>query len=486
MATQDSAIQRPQDLGLSRRLSLAAGPLLFLVFYSLPVLGLHWEARGAIGILMWMVTWWVFTPVALPVTALLPVVAMAVGLASPDEILGSYFNDVVVLILGANMITAAWHTWGLDRRIALLFLAGAGPSVRHQILVWFSVAVVASMFFPNVIVAATLMPIAVSLLSYAGIFPQAIRTSGIATSILLAITWGANVGGMGTPLGGAMNLMAIKFIEQMITGREFMFWMWIPRMLPFVGVIYMVVAAYLLHFKRESDYFPGTRQFFRGQLKALGPMQTGERWGLVVFLACGLLTFLRPLYDDLLPNLQPAYVFLIGGLATFVLPAKPGRPVNRWEDVEPKLMWGLLYLIAGGLALGRLISSAAVGNLVSGWLSTSLTTNRLALTAVSGALAAVASNVTSNTAATAIIIPIVIRIAQALGVNPIGYVYLTTAAANISFMLPTSATGAVAAAHSLDPRSMFLRGSVLAVASTAVVVAMGYILLLFWPGFAVA
>jgi sodium-dependent dicarboxylate transporter 2/3/5 len=107
--------------------------------------------------------------------------------------------------------------------------------------------------------------------------------------------------------------------------------------------------------------------------------------------------------------------------------------------------------------------------------------------AVFSLLAIVITQITSNTATVAIVVPITISTFQGLGLNPIPFVYVATLAANYGIMLPSSSAGpAIAAGYGVNLRTMMSIGLWLSAVIWVLLVVIGYVLIRFWPGFAVA
>ena len=141
MPPEPSAPAKPGSPPPAKLRHLVAGPVVFAVLLLIPVGGLAFETRGAMGLLVWMAWWWITRPVHLAVTGLLPLpIAAVFGLAPMDEVATSYAQDTILLLLGANILTSVWTRWGLDRRIGLASLLGVGTDARRQILVWFLVS----------------------------------------------------------------------------------------------------------------------------------------------------------------------------------------------------------------------------------------------------------------------------------------------------------------------------------------------------------
>ena len=301
----------------------------------------------AVGTAAWMALWWIFRPVHIAVTSLLPIAVNAAFTLIPNaHVIAQYFTDIVVLLLGGDLICLAWTTTGLDRRISLRTLCLIGTSLRQQIFVWLSASVVLSAFLPNTVVAAIFCPIAVGMLQFVG--EENIAASRLAVPILLAISWGSGIGGFGSPIGSPANLVAISYMEQ-LTGREFMYVQWIGRFVPILLIIFLVNLLFLWHLKTPAKNFHGTREEFQKMYADLGPMKKGEQICFWLFFLAIFLAFARPLYAPLLPGLKPAYVFLIIGMMMFVLRDEKGDVLLTWKFAESHAMWGIMIMASSGL-----------------------------------------------------------------------------------------------------------------------------------------
>ena len=464
---------------------LVVGPAIFLAVLVVPF-GMAYEARAAVGLLAWMAWWWVASPVHLAVTALLPLATAALfDFVSLDVVLPAYATDLIVLLLGANILAAAWIRWGLDRRIALTALLTVGTGKQRQILTWFAIAVALSTVLPNTIVAAAMLPIVVAMLRFLGVAD--LRESVFGTALGLSVAWGTSVGGMASPLGGAPNLLTVNFIEESVTGREYLFMTWVTRMLPLAVTVAAVSFLYMVWaFRRERASVEGSREYFRQELRALGAMSSPERWALGLFAAATAAAFTRQLYATLLPSFQPAFAFITFGLVCFVV--RPGgEPVLRWEFAQGKIVWGLLYLFAGGAALGRILSETGAAREIAGLLVPYARGGGFFAVVLFSLLAIVVTQITSNTAAAAVTIPIAITTFDQAGLDPMPFVYIMAAAVNCGFALPSSAGGpAVAAGYGVNLRTLFTGGLVLAGLVWIAILLVGFILARWWPGFAAA
>ena len=345
--------------GAARRLRvlhLALGPLLFFALAFLPIASPPYAVRCGLGLLLWMASWWLARPVHLAVTGLLPLVVVALfGFVPMSDVLPSYADELIILLVGANMLTTAWSRWGLDRRIALGSLATFGSGARRQIAAWFIVSALLATVLPRVVVAATMIPIVVAMLKFIGV--EDLWNSKLGTSLVLAVAWGASLGGFLTPLGGAPNLLAMKFVQDSVTHHEFLFTTWMTRLTPLTIAVVSGVLVYLVTVcESEIAEAPRSRVYFLQELRTLGAMVNAERWALVLFVVATVLAFSRGAYDRLLPSFTPAYAFLTLGLAAFAVRTR-GEPLLTWEFAQGQMMWGLFYVFAGGNALGAVLNA---------------------------------------------------------------------------------------------------------------------------------
>jgi sodium-dependent dicarboxylate transporter 2/3/5 len=468
-----------------RTFHVVGAPALFLLLAATPLPGVPYAVRAGIGLLLWMSWWWIAGPVHLAVTGFLPVVTAALFNVVPvATILPLYAEQLVFLLLGANVLASVWRRWGLDRRIALLSLTAIGTSTRRQIMAWFVVAAVLSSVLPNAVVAAAMMPIVIAMLRFIGV--EDIRSSAFGSALLIAVAWGTSVGGVGTPLGGAHNLLAVQLLERFL-GREFLFTTWVTRLLPLTLLITAASLVFMRFALRpEVPHVSGTRDYFASELRRLGPMAVPERWGLGLFAAAILLAFTRQLYAAWLPGATPALVFLALAIVSFLVRHRDEQ-LLEWEYAQAHMVWGLIYLFAGGSALGEVLSQTGTAQFLADRLTPLAGGGGFAAIAVFSLLTMVMTQVTSNTASVAVVVPITITTFQDLGLNPVPFVYIVAATANYGLMLPSSSAGpAIAAGYGVDLKAMFAWGFWLAALSWALLLAIGYLLAALWPGFGIA
>lgn len=249
-----------------------------------------------------MAFWWVTAPVDYAITGFLPIVLNALlQMADMSKVISNYASETIILLLGASILTVSWELTGLDKRIAAMLLSLIGDNLRNQIIFWYLFAAVLSAFLPNAVVAATITPIAVAMLGYVG--EGDIGNSRKGSKLLLTVVYAAGVGGLATPLGGAMNLVTVDYLQQ-VSGKEYLYTSWVLHFLPVVIVIVVSNILFLLFDVKKEDSLGGSRRYFLDNYKSMGKMTPEQKWSMGLFLAATILSFTRQFYQKQLPGLK--------------------------------------------------------------------------------------------------------------------------------------------------------------------------------------
>lgn len=440
-----------------RIINLIVGPVLFIfcTFLLPEAVFAEVASRAAIGTVAWMAYWWITAPVDFAVTAFLPIAVNAVvQMADMKDIISNYASETILLLLGASILTVSWEKTGLDKRIAAKCLSIIGSNLRMQIVFWFLLSAVLSAFLPNAVVCATITPIAVSMLKYVG--EDNIEKSKKGSMILLTVAYAAGVGGLATPLGGAMNLVTVDYIQQ-LTGEEYMYTSWVVRFLPIMIVLVVSNILFLVLQIKKDETIGISREYFKEQYKALPKITKEEGFAFVLFVIATVAAFTRQLYQNALPGLKPAYVFIICAMVSFLITCKDGTRLMVWKSVQTKIVWELIYIFAGGLAAGTLINKSGAAKAIGDAVAATNLDGGFITVLVIVVLTILLSDVTSNTATAAVSMPIVISIISGIGKDPIPYIYIASIGVNLSYMLPTSIR-AIPVGYGLQPKFMLKQG----------------------------
>lgn len=458
------------------------GPLLFILCYFLLPASVFptAAARAAIGTVAWMAFWWITAPVGFAVTAFLPIGLNALfSMTDMSKVIANYSSETILLLLGASILTISWEETGLDYRISARFLSLIGSNLRKQIMFWFLLSAGLSAILPNAVVCATITPIAVSMLRYVG--EEDIASSRIGSLLLLTIAYATGVGGLASPLGGAMNLVTVDYLEQ-LTGVEYMYTSWVVRFLPIMIVLVVSNILMLLVGIKKEEEIGGSREFFETKFKSMPPMNLQEKASLALFAIATVLSFSRQLYQDFLPGLKPAYVFIICAIVSFLIPDEEGARLMNWKSTQKRIGWELMYVFAGGLAAGTLVNSSGAAANIGDMVAKMEFSSTFMLIFIIITMTVLLSDVTSNTATAAVAMPIVISIVQGMGLNPIPYVYIASIGVNLSYMLPTSIR-AIPVGYGLEPEYMLKKGVPFTVVVIALMSVLSWLLLTYWPAF---
>ncbi len=367
-----------------------------------------------------------------------------------------YGSRFIFLYLGGFVLAIGVERWNLHRRIALLTIAAVG-SKPSRLVAGFMIATAGlSMWISNTATTVMMLPIALSVVS---VFKNqlsgqsnpsetnALDPERFAAGLLLGTAYAASIGGTATLIGTPPNVFFAGFMSD--RGNEISFATWMAFALPF-ACLYLVVAWLLLTkfvFRVRAQGIPGGDRLIRDQLQQLGPMTRGEWTVAVVFLGTALLWIFRtPLsqwdvlirWVPLIGRLDDTIIGLAGAIALFVIPVdlRRGRFAIDWREAE-KLPWGVLLLFGGGLSLASAISASGldrwIGQGVANWgVSPS------SLPAITTTTIIFLTELTSNLATTAAMIPIFHSVALDQGIEPGVILVPATLAASCAFMLPVA------------------------------------------------
>lgn len=435
------------------RVGLFLGPLLGLAVYGFPPLQVSPSAQILMGIMAWVGVYWITEPVPIPVTALLGVTACVVlGVATPKEAFGPFAHPVIFLLLGSFILAQGMMTHGVDRRVALWFLAQriVNRSPARILVAFGAITAFASMWISNTAATAMMFPIAVGIL--VSLKRAGVRTAGAyGTGLMLMIAYAASVGGIGTLIGTPTNLIGAGIIQERL-GTKISFLGWMSFGLPIMLVCFLVLCIFLLLLhKPPSGDRTALSKVIDHERAALGPWRRGEinagigflvavtLWVLpgIVGLAAGAESEAARWVERHLP--EGVVAVLAAGLL-FLLPVnyRTGEATLSWQQAV-RIDWGTLLLFGGGLALSDLMFKTGLSTAAGEAFMRVFQVETVAgLTLMAVAMGVLMSELASNTASAGMVVPLVIAIAQSAGVDPMLPALGACLGASFGFMLPIS------------------------------------------------
>lgn len=216
----------------------------------------------------------------------------------------------------------------------------------------------------------------------------------------------------------------------------------------------------------------------------MGKMSKDESFSFWLFITATVLAFIRPLYAAYLPGMKPAYVFFILGFAAFFARASDKKPFLDWDKAQKGIMWGMMFLFSGGIALGKLMTDTKAVDYIAEMVSKLPLTGGIDTIFAFSVFSAFLTEISSNTAAASIAIPVIKSISQALSLNPAPFILLSIVSVNCAYALPLSIR-AIPVSHGLNPESMFTYGLLLSVLTILATTIFGWLAVQFWPWFSV-
>ena len=375
------------------------------------------EGKACLAILLFAVTLWVSEALPFAVTSLFVLLLIPVfGIADYASVVSAGFgNPIITFFIGVSILSAGFTHSGLGTRLVLLVLRMVGTRTDRVLLGFLVVGAMLSMWITDMAVAAMMMPLGVGVLRDAGLKPL---ESNFGRALMIACAYGPLIGGVGTPAGTGVNPIALSYLRE-LAGLEISFVHWMAYGVP--AVVMMLPLGWLVLLKvfpPEMEHLPIGADQVDGQLRALGPPKPVEWKTFGVFALTITLWLTAPLLSSLTggvvnPPLQA--VGLFGGIALFL----PGINALTWKQAQSDVDWGGVVLIVAGLSLGLVVFETGAAR----WLALVLLGNIGLVPALVQPFVIVLGVAglhllfSSNTVTGSIIMPILIALAQDLGLD---------------------------------------------------------------------
>ena len=408
-------------------------------------------------------TWWMLEAIPLPVTALVPLALFPVfGVLTSEQVASAVGNPVILLFLGGFIMSSAMERSGAHRRLALMIVSAIGGESPKRLVFGFMVAIAAlSTFISNTAALLMLLPILSATVETA-------EDRELAPVLFLAVAYAASIAGIGTPIGTPPNLLFLQSYEQ-ATGETIGFASWMMLNLPIVVVMLPIAGWWLT--RRLSGNYTVT-------LPTVGDWTQAEVRTLAVYAVVAMLWITRSepfggwsTWLDV-PQATDASVALLGVVAMFLVPNGTGGRLLDWKTAE-SIPWGMLLLFAGGIAIARAFSSSGLGDLI-GTSIAALGSLPLPLLLVGICLSITfLTELTSNTATAALLMPVLAVAAVAADTDPLVFMLPAVISISFAFMLPvaTPTNAVIYGTNRVTIRRMIREGVVLNLIGVIVIAA---------------
>ncbi len=461
MLHHESSIEIGALSNKSKIIPLVLGPLMALALYFIlpetyqntagETVAFSHAARACAAIVLWMATWWFTEAVPIAVTSLLPIVLFPMfGVLNSADTLKNYANSTIFLFMGGFLIAAGIARWHLDRRIALLTIRVFGTKPQQIILGLLVATGFLSAWVSNTATAAMMVPIALAILGVVrntrADSPIDKREHNFGVSVLLAIAYGASLGGVLTLIGTPPNGIFVRFVEQTYhVNVSFLEWMKIS--VPVVGAL--MISTYFMMtkilFREQIDELPGGKEWVKNEISKLGPLSKGEKIVLTIFVLAAALWCFGPMIRAIEINgsmpfkaLSDTVIAMGAGIILFIIPVDQKRGVHAldWSSASEAVAWDVLLLFGGGLTMASAIQVTGLANAVGAQAVAFGSLPEIAIMGGVTSLAVFASEFTSNTALAATMMPLVAAISDSINMHPEALLVCTTLGASMAFMMP--------------------------------------------------
>jgi sodium-dependent dicarboxylate transporter 2/3/5 len=428
----------------SKKVGLISGPLAFiLILFFFQPEGLNPRANAVLASTAWIAIWWITEAIPIAVTALLPIILFPLtGGLGLSETTASFGHKYVFLYIGGFIIAIAIQKWNLHKRIALNIINLIGTNVVNIILGFMMATAFMSMWISNTATAVMMLPIAIAIVTQLKDDPNTIEKENLifGKALMLGIAYSASIGGLSTLIGTPPNLVLAGVVEETF-GYEITFAQWFQFGFPISSVLLFICWKYLTSFafKFKQKKFPGGREEISKQLKALGQISYEEKLVGLVFGLTALAWVSRSfLLQSIIPSIDDTIIAMIGAIIIFLIPTKnKERRLINWEEAV-KLPWGILLLFGGGMALAAGFKDSGLAL----WIGSQMTLldgiSLFLLVIILITAVNFLTEITSNLATTAMLLPILYPMAITIDVHPFILMVSATVAATCAFMLPVA------------------------------------------------
>ncbi len=400
--------------------------------------------RAGLVIFMCAGILWLTEAIPITLTALLvPVLAALLGVMPVKQAFADFANPIIFLFLGGFALAAALARHGIDQSIGAIVLRMAGAYPVRAVFLLFATTAFLSMWISNTATAAMMLPVALGIASR---FEDPDNRTHL--FLLLGTAYSASIGGIATLVGSPPN--AIAAASQQLSFKD-----WLGFGLPITLLLMPIMILWLRLLLKPS--FQLKSQSGLGAVAGSHQHQGsgGRTITLVIFVAVVACWILSGTLNQLLGIGKDLDTWIaIAGLL-----ALGATGALTWQDVEQKTNWGILLLFGGGMTLSTVLDQTGTSTWVAEHLKTLLqeAPSLLAILVVT-TFVVFLTEMVSNTASAALLIPLLVPVSTYFGVQPQVIAVLVAISASCAFMLPVATPpNAIVAGTGLVPQRIMMR-----------------------------
>lgn len=427
------------------------------------------------AITLFVAVLWVTEALPIPATSVIPLAAFPLfGVISHTEAASSLGSHVIMLLMAAFMLSKALEKANLHKRFAIYMLRVTGSGSPLKVILGFMMTTaVLSMWISNTATILMMLPMAIAIIN-------ALDNPRFGVALILGIAYAASLGGVGTPIGTPPNIIFMSVYEE-TQGVEYSFIEWMKTGIPIVIVAIPVMALWLAR---------GIKTVGNIDLPEPGHWTKAEKRVLAIFGTVALAWIFRPFWTAWLgiTTISDSTIAVAGVVAMFLVNSGNDNGEVDAKGNNEKLLdwktandipWGMLLLFAGGICIAKAFMASGLSVVMGTWLTGLSTLPVLLLMLCICLFVTFLTEITSNTATSTLLMPILAAAGLAVGVDPKLLMIPAAISASCAFMLPV-ATAPNAIAYStekFDIKTMAREGIVLNVLVAVVVTIVCYVTL---------
>lgn len=457
----------------SNNVGLLLGPILFLLFLSLHIEGMSWEAQAVAASTLWIATWWISEAIPFQVTSLLPLVLIPLSSGmSIRPLTAAYGDKIIFLFLGAFIIALAMERWNLHKRIALKIILFIGSNTQRVILGFMIATAFLSMWISNTATTLMMLPIGLAVMKQVATFFED-EKGNFGKSLLLGVAYSASIGGLativGTPTNGIFMGMNERFFQQEITFTDW-FILCFPLVVILVLLCWLLLTKFV--FKVEKHSLSGKSDVLQNEYQKLGAMSYEEKSVLAVFAFAALAWISRSyVLVKLFPAIDDTSIGIAAAALLFIIPSSNKKQAIMTWEAAVKLPWGVLILFGGGLAIAASFQNSGLAEYIANELSGLKGADSNIIIISITTLINFLTEITSNVATATVMLPILATLAEAINIHPYALMIAATLASSCAFMLPvaTAPNAVVFSSGMIRMKDMIRAGFLLNIASIIII-----------------
>jgi len=445
----------PKEYSKRQKVGLFLGPILFLLMIVIPTpSGMEPAAQKMAAVALLMATWWMCESIPIPATSLLPIPLFPIlGIMHTKKATAPYASHLIFLFMGGFIIALAMQRWNLHRRIAMNIVKIVGFSPSRLIFGFMIATATLSAFVSNTATAVMMMPIGLAIITHVieegkkeGLDKEidfSPEKFAFGLNLMLGIAYAASIGGIATLIGTPPNTVLAGYLQKTY-GYEITFSKWLLVGVPLVVIMLPLTWLWLTRIANPMKLkrVPGGRELIHTELRKMGTMSAGERWTALVFAVTALAWIFCKQIGAIFPDpkmVTDAAIGMTGALLLFLIPVDMKRNtfVMDWHWAS-KMPWGVLILFGGGLSMADGFKETKLADWIGNQVGLLDQAPILILIIAVTTLIIFLTELTSNTATAAMVMPILSAVAIGLSQNPLLLVIPAAVAASCAFMLPVA------------------------------------------------